>query len=67
MKNKFNKRDEVWGLIVTKGCSIIELSLKKKPMEFRVLRRLQRGHVQRKGLMVFTSFWTAHPAQSNVS
>jgi hypothetical protein len=29
MKNRFNKRDEVWGLVVTKGCSIIELSLKK--------------------------------------
>jgi hypothetical protein len=46
MKNRFNKRDEVWGLVVTKGCSLIELSLKKRPMEFRVLRRLQRGHVQ---------------------
>jgi hypothetical protein len=46
MKNRFNKRDKVSGLVVTKRCSIIELSLKKKPMEFRVLRRLQRGHVQ---------------------
>jgi hypothetical protein len=46
MKNKFNKRDEVWGLVVTKGCSITGLSLKKKPMEFRILRRLQRRHVQ---------------------
>jgi hypothetical protein len=46
MKNRFNKRDEVWDLVVNKGCSITELSLKKKPMEFRVLRRLQRGHVQ---------------------
>jgi hypothetical protein len=30
MKNKFKRRDEVWGLVVTKGCSITELILKKK-------------------------------------
>jgi hypothetical protein len=29
MKSRSNKRDEVWGSVVTKGCSIIEPSLKE--------------------------------------